>query len=181
MPATGLFRSTVLIVILLFNLGCDQISKNFVRNKLQYYEEIKFLDSHIMLTRVENPGAFLSVGHTLSGDLRFFTLIFVPLMALVIGIYFLLYKTHLPKSTLLALSFVIGGGFGNIFDRYFYGAVTDFLHVDFVLFRTGIFNMADVSIMTGVFIMIFAAIRDRQQKSISITGDSIEESTSVRL
>ena len=50
--------------------------------------------------------------------------------------------------------FLIGGGLGNIFDRALYGSVTDFLHIDFGLFQTGIFNMADVSVMVGVFTIL---------------------------
>ncbi|MCY1383789.1 Lipoprotein signal peptidase [compost metagenome] len=48
---------------------------------------------------------------------------------------------------------LIGGGIGNVYDRIVYGSVTDFMHIDFVLFKTGIFNIADISIMTGVSIM----------------------------
>ncbi|CAD5293424.1 Lipoprotein signal peptidase (fragment) [Imperialibacter sp. EC-SDR9] len=57
--------------------------------------------------------------------------------------------------TVLGICFMVGGGVGNIYDRLIYGSVTDFLHIDFVLFQTGIFNMADVSIMTGMFVILF--------------------------
>ena len=52
------------------------------------------------------------------------------------------------------IGFIIGGGIGNIYDRFVYGSVTDFFHIDFVIFQTGIFNMADVSVMVGMFILL---------------------------
>ena len=51
----------------------------------------------------------------------------------------------------------VGGGFGNIYDRLVYGSVTDFLQMNFVIVRTGIFNMADVSIMAGMFMILLEA------------------------
>ena len=54
---------------------------------------------------------------------------------------------------LIGLCFVIGGGVGNLLDRIVYGSVTDFLYLKFGIFQTGIFNMADVSIMTGMFLV----------------------------
>ena len=53
----------------------------------------------------------------------------------------------------LGLACVLGGGIGNLYDRVLYGSVTDFLHIDFGLFQTGIFNLADVSIMVGAFLL----------------------------
>ena len=53
------------------------------------------------------------------------------------------------------MSFAIGGGIGNIYDRLVHGSVTDFMHINFGLFQTGIFNMADVSITTGMFIFLY--------------------------
>ena len=61
----------------------------------------------------------------------------------------------------IGMCFLIGGGIGNIIDRLLYGSVTDFLHIDFGLFRTGIFNLADVSIMVGIGILIINSIKQK--------------------
>jgi signal peptidase II len=55
---------------------------------------------------------------------------------------------------LAGFCFIIGGGIGNLFDRIFRGSVTDFLYIKFGIFHTGIFNLADVSIMSGMFIVL---------------------------
>ena len=56
------------------------------------------------------------------------------------------------------LSLIAGGGVGNWIDRLTNdGRVTDFLNVGVGGLRTGIFNVADVVLLAGVAIFIFAA------------------------
>ena len=49
---------------------------------------------------------------------------------------------------------IIGGGIGNIYDRILYSSVTDFLYLEFGKLHTGIFNMADVSVVIGVLLIL---------------------------
>jgi signal peptidase II len=56
---------------------------------------------------------------------------------------------------MIGISFAIGGGLGNIYDRILFGSVTDFLYFDFVLFHTGIVNMADISVTIGFFMIVY--------------------------
>lgn len=63
----------------------------------------------------------------------------------------------------MGISFVIGGGIGNLYDRVLYGSVTDFMHLKFGIFQTGIFNMADVSIMLGMLIIVSSFVRGSSQ------------------
>ena len=75
----------------------------------------------------------------------------------------------------IGVCFLIGGGIGNIYDRIVYGSVTDFLHMDFVLFKTGIFNMADVSIMTGIGLLLLQTLlAKKEEKQITSPEQSID-------
>jgi signal peptidase II len=59
---------------------------------------------------------------------------------------------------------VIGGGMSNFIDRLLYGGyVVDFLNVGIGSVRTGIFNVADVFIVTGVLLLVFS---DRLSKEL---------------
>ena len=156
-------RTLAIVGILILNIGCDQISKSIVRERLQYHEEISLVKNYFTLTKVENPGAFLSLGDSLPAPFRFVLLSLLPLAILGFGLGLLFMKTNLPKATLLGFTFVIGGGIGNIYDRLIYGSVTDFLHIDFGIFQTGIFNLADVSILTGMFIVLIASFVRRNE------------------
>lgn len=147
-------RTIIIFTVLLSNVGCDQISKSLVRKNIEYHENIELITNHFTLTKVENSGAFLSLGTSLPAPVKLILLNILPLVALIAGVFFLLIKTNLPKLSVIGLCFIIGGGLGNIYDRILYGSVTDFLHIDFVIFQTGIFNMADVSIMFGMFLIL---------------------------
>ena len=78
----------------------------------------------------------------------------LPALVLGLGFVFVLTKKNLSNVMILGVCCVVGGGIGNIYDRIMIGSVTDFLHINFVLFQTGIFNMADVSIMCGMALII---------------------------
>jgi signal peptidase II len=149
------------LTILSSNIGCDQISKNIVRQQVDYNEQISLINNFLTLTKIENTGAFLSLGQSLPQPIKILLLTILPLLVLGLAFIYLLTKKNLSNLTIIAICFIVGGGIGNIYDRLIYGSVTDFLHMDFVIFRTGIFNMADVSIMTGTFIILFQSYFNR--------------------
>lgn len=161
MKRKSIVRAIVIFAILVINIGCDQISKNIVRSRIGENEQISVVDNYVRLMRVENKGAFLSLGDSLPRIVRFIFLSLVPLAILGFGIGYLFTKKNLSKPMLLGFAFVIGGGIGNLYDRLVHGSVTDFVHIDFVIFQTGIFNMADVFIMTGMAIVIIGSFLDR--------------------
>ena len=85
----------------------------------------------------------------------------LPLIVLLVLMARTLQKANLNRWMVLAFAFVIGGGIGNLIDRIAYGSVTDFFQVKFGFFKTGIFNMADVSVSIGVFLLLFVTLRYR--------------------
>lgn len=158
-------RTIVLLLLVGCNISCDQVSKTIARQQIDYGEQIRWLSGYFTITKVENRGAFLSLGHTLPEGVRFVLLSVLPLLVLLYGLYYLI--THYRMANLLALglSFALGGGIGNLYDRWRHGSVTDFMHIDFVVFQTGIFNMADVSLTTGVILMFIALSAERRQQA----------------
>ncbi|MGB3144040.1 MAG: signal peptidase II, partial [Maribacter sp.] len=75
--------------------------------------------------------------------------------------YRTLTKPNINSLLLLAFALVIGGGIGNLIDRIAHGSVTDFFQIRLGIFRTGIFNMADVAVTTGVLLLLYLIIRGR--------------------
>jgi signal peptidase II len=169
---SAIVRTVVIILLLAVNVGCDQMSKQFVRSNLAYDHRIMMLDDHVMFTRVENRGAFLSLGQSLSQEPRFIILVVIPFIALIVGLMLVFTRANLSRSTVIAIGFIVGGGLGNLYDRYIYGSVTDFMHINFYIFRTGIFNMADVSIMTGAFIILISSTVRWRRGSAMIVNDN---------
>jgi len=151
-----------IIAFVLLNIGCDQISKNMVRRNVEPMEYIQIVGDHLIMTNVENTGAMLGFGQEFSPTLKLILLQGLPLIVLLILLARTLQKTNLNRWMVLAFAFVIGGGIGNLIDRIAYGSVTDFFQIKLGLFKTGIFNMADMSVTTGVLLLLFLTIRYRK-------------------
>jgi signal peptidase II len=164
MTSNKFIRAAIILFILALNIGCDQISKTIVRKNMGDNQVIGYVANHVTLEKEENTGAFLSLGDTLGGPVRLIILDILPLIAVVFGLGFILYRTNIPNLRLLGIIFIIGGGAGNLYDRIVHGSVTDFMHIDFVIFQTGVFNVADMSIMAGMFIIILDSYVNKKKE-----------------
>lgn len=80
MPFHKITRVIIIIAVLLVNIGCDQLSKNIVRQKIGYNEEISLMNDHLTIMKVENPGAFLSLGDSFPPVIRFIGLGILPVL-----------------------------------------------------------------------------------------------------
>lgn len=65
-----------------------------------------------------------------------------------------------------SLLMILGGAFGNIFDRIFYKAVPDFIDFHYENFHWFIFNVADIFITLGVIFMILLELSNKNLKKI---------------
>lgn len=143
------------------NVGCDQLSKDLVRKHVEPLDYIQVVNDNLILTNVENTGAMLGFGQGFPPILKTIFLKGLPLIVLLILFFRMIQNTNLNRWMVLAFAFVIGGGMGNLIDRIAYGSVTDFFQIKLGLFKTGIFNMADVSVTIGVFLLLFLTLRYR--------------------
>ncbi len=148
------FRMIIFVILILANIGCDQISKSIARKKLEPGKTIEIIDHNFILKRVENTGAFLGLGSGLNSKIRDVLFLWFPAIIIILLLIWFFKKNDLSIILIIALSFIIGGGIGNLYDRILYGSVTDFLHIDLGIVRTGIFNLADVSVTVGVLILL---------------------------
>ena len=153
-------RNLLITTIVFLSIAIDQISKVWVRNNFESYVENSIIGDVFTLIKVENTGAFLGMGSELSETLRILLLIVLPIIFLIgITIYTYIDKT-LDKMSIIGFSLIIGGGVGNIFDRIVFGSVTDFFYLDFWgIFQTGIFNIADLSVTTGMILILISSFK----------------------
>ena len=151
------YKISSLIILSIF---FDQLSKFWIRNNIESYNEIELIGSFFTLIRVENSGAFLCLCSELSYIPKLILLIIFPIVVLVaVSIYTYMDK-KLDNLSLVGFSLIIGGGVANIFDRIVYGSVTDFLYINLGGFlKTGIFNIADLSVTTGMILIIIASFK----------------------
>ena len=168
MKVSERLRMFAILALILCNIGCDQISKGIVRQRVGYHENFKIFTDQFTLMKVENTGAFLSVGSSLPYFIKVLLLSFLPVLVICYAMFLLISNKNIPRLIVLGLAFVIGGGTGNLYDRIRYGSVTDFLHIDFGLFQTGVFNMADVSIMIGMFMILLGLSRRKTSALMNV-------------
>lgn len=159
---TGKIRVLLVLSLVLLNIGCDQVSKTVVRQTIAPNQRIEVFQNNLVLTKVENRGAAYSLGSDLAPVLKIIFLQILPIIVLLFLLRLILIKTSYSKETILGFTFIIGGGIGNLYDRIVYGSVTDFMIMDLGFIKTEIFNMADVSIMIGSFIILITVLFNKK-------------------
>ena len=110
-----------------------------------------------------NPGAAFSFLAQGSGWQRWFFTI-VGLVACVY-IVWLLRKSQNDKMLCVALSLILGGALGNVFDRIMYGAVVDFIDLHYANWHWPAFNIADSAICIGAALIIWGELSKSFGKS----------------
>jgi signal peptidase II len=136
----------------LIALILDQWSKIIIDKSMSLYESI-VIAPFFNLTYVRNSGAAFSFLSDAGGWQRWF----FAAMALIISGILVVWLYRLKKhETLLAvaLALVLGGAIGNLIDRLAYGYVIDFLDVYYQNWHWPAFNVADMAISLGVFLML---------------------------
>lgn len=145
---------TKFLGIIVLMLGLDQVSKWLVRDAMDLGQSIPIISSLMSFTYIENRGA--AFGIMAGGRVLFIALTFLLLA-------FLLWYRHQNKhqSLLLEIStgLIIAGALGNLIDRIVKGSVTDF--IDFHFFP--IFNVADIAVTCGVFLMAVFIFKDENK------------------
>jgi signal peptidase II len=152
-------------------IGCDRATKALARDTLASSPPISLLGGAVRFQYAENPGAFLSLGASLSPQWRFLLGVVFSGAALAVLAVFALRSAQLSTAQRLGLCLVVAGGLGNLIDRLINdGRVVDFVSVGIGPLRTGIFNVADMAITAGVLAAMVAGLRQSSRKSIPPAG-----------
>jgi len=146
-------------------VGLDQWTKQLAIEHLKGRPPIYYLGDYFNFTYAQNTGAFLSLGEDLGPVWKPILLNAVPALLLVGLLYYIFKEKGMSRWQVIALSLIVGGGLSNIIDRFVYGHVVDMLHIQLTdTLQTGIFNVADMAIMAGMFIMLpFVFQRDKPE------------------
>jgi len=146
----------LLIAILIFFIGFDQITKEIATEHLKSTETLSYFYDTFRWVYAENHGAFLGLGDNMSEDTRFWVFV-IAVSVMILGMLGYVLKTPtLSKNMIIAIGLIASGGISNLIDRIVNnGAVIDFMNMGIGSIRTGIFNVADMVILLGIGIIIF--------------------------
>jgi len=173
------------VKVLFFSFGVvlvDQLSKLFVKgfsipflnlsiHGMYQGERISLIGNFFNITFVENPG--IAFGIYFGDSFKFLISLFTLIASIGLAVY--LYRSRNKIFSLrFAIALILGGAIGNLIDRIFYGVfygygplfhgkVVDFFNLKFFnffifdrLFGSYVFNFADLSVTSGVILLLFA-------------------------
>jgi signal peptidase II len=128
----------------------------------------EYLGGSVRLILAHNTGAFLSLGAYLPETLRYALLtVGVGVLLLALLVYAIVGK-EIDRLGVISLALIFAGGASNLGDRFVYGGyVVDFVQMGIGSLRTGIFNVADMAIMAGTFMLLFDTFRKRPKEIAS--------------
>lgn len=152
----NLNKKTYIIAVLV--LIIDQVSKSLVEIFLNLHENFTVIKNFFYITVAHNTGGAWSIFSNHS-----YLFIVASVIAILLLIKFMFgFKNNFRNN--LAFGFLFGGIFSNLADRVFLGYVRDFL--DFKLFGYDypIFNIADVTIVVGVLLLVVAVIKGEDKR-----------------
>jgi len=146
------FRYYWLFLLFIFTLVTDQLAKTAVDTLYVLHESRSILGSYLQLTYIRNSGAAFGIS---VGNPKIMIVVTV-LVTLVIA--FLFFKgTVRPAHALgkAAVVLVLGGATGNLIDRIRFGEVIDFIDMGIGYHRWPVYNLADIYVTVGMFILFF--------------------------
>lgn len=137
-----IFSSLIVMIVVIL----DRLSKNiFLAGFEWHFTPISFY-------LVFNDGVAFSMLSFLQGYLKYIQIALI----IIAGVFLVKEKKFLSENT-YALALIFTGGISNIYDRFFYPGVIDFIAWHY-WFNFAVFNIADVCINFGVFIIILKEI-----------------------
>ncbi|MFC1556402.1 signal peptidase II [candidate division KSB1 bacterium] len=160
----------------------DQITKYLTKTFMTLRESIPVIGDTVRLTYIENYG--MAFGISIGNKVLFN---FFSLFAAAAIFYYLIKMRNNHFVPRFALAIIFGGALGNLVDRIIYGRVVDFVDVNipnipaFDLYfltippfnRWPIFNVADMAVSCGMFLLILTIIMPQSVWSVhEISSDA---------
>lgn len=143
-----------------FVIALDQMSKRVALywNDNNIFLEYSFLKNHVVWNKGISFGLFAS---------SYYNIIIYCCIVLSICLIILAWLRTKNKFDAIAWGLIVGGGLSNLWDRWFFGAVLDFICVSFNTWTFPIFNFADISITIGAIILARVLVFKPKKKKVS--------------
>lgn len=146
-------RTTHFILALLVVL-LDRWTKRLVAAHVAMYTHIQIIPGFFRITHTENTGAAFSLFADSPSHWKTGLLIGFSLIAMVIVSVLLWKQVRALTLTGIALSLILGGAVGNLWDRVASGRVVDFLLFYVKQYQWPVFNLADSAIVVGASLLV---------------------------
>lgn len=156
------------LLIALAVLILDRFTKFLVIRYITLEDTISIIPGLFRLTHLENPGAAFSLFAESSSPFKTALLVTISVGALIIVAVLLWIRRRDFNTTTIALSLILGGALGNLWDRLMEGKVTDFLDFYIGTHHWPPFNVADSAIVVGALMLLWRTMG--KEKSTRAAG-----------
>ena len=148
-------RNIIFISIFILIFTFDRLSKLYILNLAEINDTLNlFVTPFLNFYLIWNKGIAFGL---FSFDLNFIYNFITFLIALITVIILIIAVKSKDYKGYFFIS-IFSGSVGNLFDRFYYSAVPDFIDFHLNNFHWFIFNVADIFISLGVICLIFVEI-----------------------
>lgn len=148
-------------------IALDQVSKYYVEQHLELYQQVKLIPDCLSWTLAYNTGAAFSFLAAESGWQRWLFAGIAVAVSAILVVWLMRLKAS-ETGLALALALILGGALGNLYDRVFLGHVVDFILVHWQnRWFFPAFNIADSAITIGAVILAIDAFKGNSSKEVT--------------
>jgi signal peptidase II len=138
----------------------DRITKHIVAQQLPNGQTFTVIPGIFRISDVHNTGAAFSMFAENASPVTVRNILIAFSAVAVIVIFGMLWRVGRALTlTSVALALILGGAFGNLYDRVRYHYVIDFLEVRIVHYHWPDFNVADSCIVIGACLLMIEIFR----------------------
>ena len=141
-------KKIILAVASIAIIMLDQISKLIMIDK-----NINIIPQILSFSYTQNTGVAFGL---ISNNIIFVIIFNIVILGIIIK-FLKENNESIDYTVLVSLILILSGGIGNLIDRILKGYVVDFIKFDFINFP--IFNVADISITLGIFILVIVIVK----------------------
>src|SRR5574344_3144043 len=153
-------------------IAADQITKFLIVKMIPPFTiGVSFFNGLLRIVHVANTGVAFRVGGSLPDTIRRFLFAIIPLIVIIVVFVIYFRNDSFTKLQRWAICGIIGGGLGNLLDRFVRAeGVVDFIDVKFFgifgLERWPTFNIADMSVLIcGIILLISFLLTIKKESS----------------
>jgi signal peptidase II len=145
-------------LLAVFVVLIDRWTKRLVAAHIAMYTHIQVIPGFFRITHTENTGAAFSLFADSPSHWKTAMLISFSVVAMIVVSVLLWKQSRALTMTGIALSLILGGAVGNLWDRVASGRVVDFLLFYVKSYQWPVFNLADSAIVVGASLLVLEII-----------------------
>jgi len=156
----------LMLVIAAIVVILDRITKHIVAQQLPNGQAHTIIPGIFRISDVHNTGAAFSMFAENASPVTVRNVLIAFSIIAVLILFGMLWRVgrHLTVTS-VALALILGGAFGNLYDRVRYHYVIDFLEVHILRYHWPDFNVADSCIVIGACLLLIEIFRPQPENS----------------